>query len=56
MGGSEHDSESLCSDRGSSLKNSGGRGKKAAAQEDSDYEELEVDPFDTAVEQMYEKR
>lgn len=56
-GGSEYDGDSVGgSERGSSLKASGrGKGNRGGDQ-DSDYEELEVDPFDTAVEQLYEKR
>lgn len=54
-GGSEHDSESLCS-REELGSRSGGRRGSGARDRDEDYEELEVDPFDTAVEQLYEKR
>lgn len=55
-GGSEHDSESLCSREELGSRASGGRRGSGARDRDEDYEELEVDPFDTAVEQLYEKR
>lgn len=55
-GGSEHDSESLCSREDLGSRASGGRRGSGARDRDEDYEELEVDPFDTAVEQLYEKR
>lgn len=55
-GGSEHDSESLCSREEMGSRASGGRRGSGARDRDGDYEELEVDPFDAAVEQLYEKR
>lgn len=55
LGGSEQDAESLAGsvERGSRASGGGRRGQR-----DPDFEEeaLEVDPFDAAVEQLYEKR